>query len=130
VATLSVIDLQIGDRLYPPMVSYDYSVRVAMIAAMSRHFPLFTPFLSFGHPWPLQYHYYWFVLCNMVYQLARGAVRARQALIAGTIWSGFGLLSIVLLYLRHWMPSPRMCLAPHFLGSQEWILFPVFWNTE
>ncbi len=103
----STVDLQIGHRLYPPMVSYDYSVRVAMIAALSRHFPPLTPFLSDGHPWPLQYHYYWFLLCSLVHRIAHGAVRARQALIAGTIWSSLGLLSTVLLYMRHWMPSPR-----------------------
>lgn len=104
---VSTVDLQIGDRLYPPMVSYDYSVRVAMISAVSRHFPPVTPFLSDGHQWPLQYHYYWYLLCSLVHQISHGAVRARQALIAGTIWSSLGLLSIVLLYLRHWMPSPR-----------------------
>ena len=107
VVAVSVVDLQIGDRLYPPMVSYDYSIRVAMIAAMSRHFPPLTPFFFDGHPWLLQYHYYWFLLCSLVYQLGHGAIRARQALIAGTIWSGLGLMSIVVLYLRHWMPSPR-----------------------
>jgi hypothetical protein len=107
VVAASTVDLQIGDRLYPPMVSYDYSVRVAMISALSRHFPPLTPFLSDGHQWPLQYHYYWFLLCSLVHQIAHGAVRARQALIAGTIWSGLGLMSVVLLYLRHWMPSPR-----------------------
>lgn len=104
---LSTVDLQIGDRLYPPMVSYDYSIRVAMISAFGRHFPPLTPFLSDGHQWPLQYHYYWFLLCSLVHQIAHGTVRARQALIAGTIWSGLGLMSVVLLYLRHWMPSPR-----------------------
>ena len=104
---VSTVDLQIGDRLYPPMVSYDYSIRVAMISALGRHFPPLTPFLSDGHQWPLQYHYYWFLLCSLVQQIAHGAVRARQALIAGTIWSGLGLISVVLLYLRHWMPTPR-----------------------
>ncbi len=107
VVAVSVVDLQIGDRLYLPMVSFDYSIRVAMISAMSRHFPPLTPFLSDSHQWPLQYHYYWYLLCSLVYQLAQGAVRARQAMIAGTIWSGLGLLSVVTLYLRHWMPSPR-----------------------
>jgi hypothetical protein len=103
---VSTVDLQIGDRLYPPMVSYDYSVRVAMISALARDFPPVTPFLSDGHQWPLQYHYYWYLLCSLVYQISHGAVRARQAMIAGAIWSSLGFLGVVLLYLRHWMPSP------------------------
>ena len=38
VVAVSVVDLQIGDRLYLPMVSFDYSIRVAMISAMSHTF--------------------------------------------------------------------------------------------
>src|SRR5271157_3336196 len=35
----SLVDLQIGDKLYPPIVAYDHSVRTAMTAALARHIP-------------------------------------------------------------------------------------------
>jgi len=41
----SMVDLQIGDKLYPPIVAYDHSVRTAMTVAVARGVPPSNPFL-------------------------------------------------------------------------------------
>ena len=46
VAVGSLVDLQIGDKLYPPIVAYDHSVRTAMTAALARHIPPNNPFFA------------------------------------------------------------------------------------
>ena len=60
----SLVDLQLGDSLYPPVAAYDHSTRVAIMAAIARHMPPSNPF--FAHPaTPLRYHYLWMLLCSL-----------------------------------------------------------------
>ena len=59
----SLVDLQIGDRLYPSIVAYDHSVRTAMTAALARHVPPNNPFLA--NAAPLRYHYLWLLFCSL-----------------------------------------------------------------
>ena len=101
IALGSLIDIQIGDRLYYPTSALDNSVRAAFVHSISvtgipPQSPLFLP----GQPAPLRYHYFWLMMCSLVESGARGGVSARQALIAGTFWCGVGLLALVALYLR------------------------------
>ncbi len=58
----SMVDLQIGDKLYPPIVAYDHSVHTAMTAAIARHFPPNNPFFA-NAAVPLRYHYLWLLFC-------------------------------------------------------------------
>jgi hypothetical protein len=41
-----MVDLQIGDKLYPPIVAFDHSVRTAMTVAIARHVPPNNPFFA------------------------------------------------------------------------------------
>ena len=101
VGTLSLIDLQIGNRLYFSVVSHDQSTRAAFTAALSRGgIPPHNPFFFAGQPALLRYHYFWFIPCSLVDQLGGKLVHARQSIIAGTLWCGLGLFSIIALYLR------------------------------
>jgi len=101
VAALSLVDLQIGNRLYFSFVSYDYATRIPFTAALSRGgIPPHNPFFFAGQPAPLRYHYFWLIPCSLVDQLGGALVSARQGMIAGTLWAGLGLLAIVALYLR------------------------------
>jgi hypothetical protein len=100
IAMLSLIDMQLGDRLYFPTVTSDYALRSAFTSAISRTgVPPHNPYFFAGHFFNLRYHYFWFILCSVVQQIAGNGVSPRQAVLAGTVWSGIGLLAIVPLYL-------------------------------
>jgi hypothetical protein len=99
VSILSLIDLQIGDRLYYPTSTLDYAVRTSFTHSIGTtgippQNPLFLP----GHPVNLRYHYFWLMLCSLVGRI--GPVSARHALIGGTFWCGIGLMALVAVYLR------------------------------
>jgi hypothetical protein len=101
VGVLSLVDLQIGDRLYFSVVSFDYSLRTAFTGAISRTgLPPANPLFYPGHPVPLRYHYFWLILCSLTDQVGGQAVDPRQAIIGSTLWCGLGLLAIAFLYLR------------------------------
>ncbi|HUI41523.1 MAG TPA: hypothetical protein VL523_06110 [Terriglobia bacterium] len=131
-ATLTLVDLQIGNRLYFNFVSYDYSTRAAFIAALSRGgMPPHNPYFFAGQPAPLRYHYFWLIPCSLVDQLGGTLVSARQSLMAGTLWSGLGLLAIVALYLRFFQSKGgnrierRTLIAVALLGITGLDILPV-----
>jgi hypothetical protein len=100
-ALLSLVDLQLGHRLYYSVISFDYSVRSSMVHALATTgMPPETPFFFPGSPVTMRYHYFWLILCSLVYRLGGGAMTARQALIGGTPWAGLGLMTLITLYLR------------------------------
>ncbi len=106
VAVLSLADLQIGHRLYFSIISLDYSVRTAFTNAISTSgLPAQSPFFFPGHPVALRYHYYWLILPALIQKIGRPFVDARQAFIAGTLWCGIGLISLMALYLRTFSPQ-------------------------
>jgi len=101
-----LIDLQIGDRLYFPVVSYDNTLRTAITASISRTgVPPQNPYFFPGRSFPLRYHYFWFLLCSIVDQLGGNAVSPRHAIIAGTLWCGIALMAIIALYMRFFQPK-------------------------
>lgn len=96
-AFASLVDLQLGDRLYPSIVAYDHSVRTAMTVALARHIPPANPFFANADA-PLRYHYLWLLFCSLpmrVFPLA-----ARHIVNAGIIWCGLALMCTVALGLR------------------------------
>jgi hypothetical protein len=122
-ALLSLVDMQIGNRLYYSTISFDYCVRAEMIHSLATTgIPPRTPFFFPGHPVLLRYHYFWLIICSLVARLAAGAVGARQALIAGTLWCGLALMGLIALYLRLFSPlgqarlRRRIAIAIALLG--------------
>jgi hypothetical protein len=106
VVWLSGIDLQFGDRLYPPVFAYDLNLRTEVIHGLSlRGLPAVNPLFFPGHAVPLRYHYFWFLPCAMVERLGGGLLNARHTLIAADAWCGWALMAIVVLYLRHFHPA-------------------------
>ena len=100
-ALLSLVDLQLGNRLYYSVIGLDYSVRTAMIHSLATTgMPPESPFFFPGSPVTLRYHYFWLILCSLVNRLGGSVVSARQALIGGTPWAGMGLMALIALYLR------------------------------
>jgi hypothetical protein len=59
----------------------------------------------------LRYHYYWLILAALLQQIGHPFVDARQAFIAGTLWCGIGLISLVALYLRIFSPHGAARIA-------------------
>jgi len=107
VAVLSLIDLQIGGRLYYPVSTVDYALRSALVHSISTTgVPPASPFFLPGHPVPLRYHYFWLMMCSLVNRVGGNSVNARQAIIGGTYWAGLGLMALVLVYLRIFLPGP------------------------
>ena len=112
IAVLSLADMQLGERLYYSTIGLDYSVRTAFTNAITTTgIPPQSPFFFPGHPVALRYHYFWLILCSLVQQIAGPLVDARQAFIAGTMWCGLGLISLVPLYLRCFSPKAEAALS-------------------
>ncbi|MGA8025926.1 MAG: hypothetical protein WB992_02190 [Bryobacteraceae bacterium] len=116
IAVLSLMDLQIGRRLYFSMIGFDYSVRTAFTSAISAFgLPPQNPFFFPGHPVVLRYHYFWLMLPALVHQISGSLVDARQALIGATIWCGIGFMCVIALYLRFFSASLSADIAKRAL---------------
>jgi hypothetical protein len=100
-ALFSLVDLQLGGKLYYSTTAFDYSVRTEFIHAISSTgIPPVNPFFFPGHAQPLRYHYFWLILCSLV-DVAGGAfVGPRHAWIGGVIWCGAGFMALVALFFR------------------------------
>ncbi len=132
VGALSLVDIQIGHRLYFPVSSYDNQLRVPFTAAIAREgIPPSNPFFLGGHPSPLRYHYFWLIPCALIDRLSGSLGSARIAVIAGTLWSGLGLLGLIALYLRFFQAKGgdrierRTFIAVAFLGVTGLDIVPV-----
>jgi hypothetical protein len=100
-ALFSLVDLQIGSKLYYSTTAFDFSVRTEFIHAISAGgVPPPNPFFFPGHAQPLRYHYFWMILCSMVDVAGGALVGPRHAWIGGVIWCGAGFLALVALYFR------------------------------
>ncbi len=100
VAIASMADLQIGEKLYLPAQSFDQCLRSALAASAQRTgVPPANPFFYPGHAVPMRYYYYWNVLCALPAKLF--GLDARVTTLAGVIWSGFALASLIPLYLKY-----------------------------
>jgi hypothetical protein len=105
IAVLSLADMQFGDRLYYSIIGFDYAIRAAFTNAVSATgIPPHSPFFFPGHPVALRYHYFWLIQCSLIARIGGPLLAARQAFIAGTMWCGIGLMSVVALYLRCFSP--------------------------
>jgi hypothetical protein len=93
----SLVDLQIGDRLYPPIVAYDHSVRTAMTAAIARNIPPVNPFFANAAA-PLRYHYLWLLFCSLPMKVVH--LSPRHVVDAGVVWCGVGLICTIALGLK------------------------------
>jgi hypothetical protein len=114
VCLFSLVDLQIGDRLYYPTSALDYSVRTAFVSSISTTgVPPQNPFFQPGHPVTLRYHYFWLMMCSLANQAGGSAISPRQALIGGTFWAGVGLMSLLAIYLRIFMVQTGEAFRRH-----------------
>jgi hypothetical protein len=102
VCLISLPDMQLGQKIYSTVATFDYSVRIPFIAsALRTGAPPANPFFYPGHFVPARYFYYWYVLCAIPAFLSHGS--ARVTLYASCIWSGLLLASMVPIYLKHFL---------------------------
>jgi hypothetical protein len=100
-ALLSLVDLQVGGRLYFPIAVQDYAKHVAVTNAITRTgVPPVNPSFYPGHSVELFYYYFWFLLCSLVDRLGGSLVGPRHAVLGSTIWSGVALMAVLSLYVR------------------------------
>jgi len=101
IAILSLIDLQIGNKLYFSVMSYDYGLRTSITNAITRTgIPPTNPSFYPGHPLGVSYYYFWFLLCSLVEQMTGSWIEARYAVMGGTLWIGIILMATIAVYLR------------------------------
>jgi len=101
IALFSLVDLQIGKRLYYSAIAFDYAVRAGFTHSIATGgIPAQNPFFFPGHPVPLRYHYFWLILCSLVERMGGGWVSARQAIFGGIAWCGLAVQGLVVLYLK------------------------------
>jgi len=93
----STVDLQIGDKLYPPIVAYDHSLRTALTAAIARHVPPDNPFFANAGA-PLRYHYLWLLFCSL--PMSVSSLSPRYVVYSGVVWCGVGLICVIALGLK------------------------------
>ncbi|HLM79720.1 MAG TPA: hypothetical protein VK302_03715 [Terriglobales bacterium] len=93
----STVDLQIGDKLYPPIVAYDHSVRAALTVAIARHVPPSNPFFANAAA-TLRYHYLWLLFCSLPMKVVH--LSPRYVVYSGVVWCGLGLMCMIALGLK------------------------------
>lgn len=98
---LATSSIQIGQRLFESVNASDWSVRIPLVGAALRNgVPPGNPLFAYeGHAQTSRYYFYWYALCAQVGRLT--GLPARACLSGSVIWSGFGLVSILFLYLKH-----------------------------
>jgi hypothetical protein len=102
----SGVDLQIGNRLFPSVLIYDFNLRSAVIDGISRlGIPARNPLYFPGHFVALRYHYFWFLPCSLVERAGGSIISSRQVLIASDVWCGWALMAVVVLALRYLHPA-------------------------
>jgi len=102
VAVISLVDFQEGQRLFLNLAFYDHGARVNWMQSLLRTgVPPNNPLYRYGHSAHLRYYYFWLVDCAAVAKLWH--LSARAVMTASCIWSGFGFVALVGLYLKHFL---------------------------
>jgi hypothetical protein len=97
VAVGSMVDLQIGDELYPPIAAFDHSTRTALTVAIARHIPPSNPFFAKAAA-PLRYHYLWLLFCSLPMKVFH--LVPRYAVYSGVVWCGVALICTIALGIK------------------------------
>lgn len=152
VAVFSVSDLAAEGKLYFSTLAVDHGLRIGTVHSLAHQLkmPPVDPFLRPDLGIPLGYHYFWFLLSSFACRLTGDWVSARGALHGSVVWAGFGLVSLLFLWLRRMRDcSVGRCIAIAVLvlavsgldlvgyliwSWREGVLFPAptlgWWNPD
>jgi hypothetical protein len=101
-AVLSLLDFQVGQRLYMSLPFYDHGVRVNWSESILRTgVPPDNPLYFYGQAARLRYYYFWLVDCAAVSKIWHLDLRA--VMTASCIWAGFCLAAMIGLYLKYFL---------------------------
>lgn len=100
VSILILVDMQWGRNLYYNIVALDFATRATLVNAITRTgVPPVNPSYFAGHPVFIgSLYYFWYIVCSVVKQLGWGILDARMTLMAGDIWCGLALSSLIAFY--------------------------------
>lgn len=136
VAAFSLVDLQIGDKLYYSVTAHDYTKNISVTDAITRTgVPPINPSYHPAQPVELFYYYFWFLLCSLMDRLGGGAIDARGAVFGATLWAGLGVMALVALGLRFLQPNGarnirmRAVVGIALLGVSGLDVIPVVLHT-
>jgi len=121
---VELVDVGVGSHLYLSVSVFDHALRSAFTDAVLRSgVPPTNPIYWSGHAAPMRYYYFWYVLAAVAARLA-GAT-ARQAMIASSVWSGFGMASVLGLYSKNFLEGQREFQPTHevktrWIGRRPW----------
>lgn len=108
VALALVTPWTIGTKTFLSVVRYDYSKHVAVTHALTAdRVPPFNPSFAPERPLPLFYYYFWFLSSSVVEIFSKGLVPARNAVVAGVIYTAMSLLATVAVSSWLLFPGPR-----------------------
>lgn len=97
-----LVDIQIGDKIYPSVTMYDHSAKVGLADIIARSgIPPSNPYFYPGHLVPVFYHYYWALLCTVISSICGSPYDTRMAVLAGVIWTGIVFLCAIDLGARY-----------------------------
>ncbi len=115
VAILSLVDLQSNQRLFMSVTARDHAARVNWTESILRTgIPPANSFYYYGHSTAIRYYYFWNAICAAVGKMTGLPIRAVFA--ASCVWSGFALVALIGLYLKHFL-EPGALLRKRFLLS-------------
>ena len=113
VAIASLVDFQVDQQLFMSLTIFDHAPRVNWTESILRSgIPPNNPLYWYMHPASMRYYYFWYVVCAAITRISHLSVRA--VFIASCVWSGFGLVAIIGLYLKHFL-SAGVRLRKQFL---------------
>ena len=98
----SLIDIQSDHGLFASLTIFDHSMRVSWTESVMRAgVPPMNPLYMDGHPAPMRYYYFWYVLCAAIAKMWH--LSARSVMIASCVWAGFFLVALAGLYTKYFL---------------------------
>lgn len=98
----------IGSATYLSSEAGDHAWHVAVTHALTMdRVPPFNPGFAPGRPVLLFYHYFWYLSASTVEIVSGGLVTARNAVVAGTIYTALSLLATIVISAGLLFPGPR-----------------------
>ncbi|WP_374526221.1 hypothetical protein [Sphingopyxis sp.] len=90
----TLVDVDIGDRLYQSLVTFDMVKHAATIESIAQYgLPLIDPFYARAEP--AGYYYYFYIWGALVRWITGGLVDSRMAFAATAFWSGLVFVALL-----------------------------------
>jgi hypothetical protein len=102
VVIVSLVDFESNRQLFMNSAFFDQAPRVNWTESVLRTgVPPTNSLYLYKHPAPMRYYYFWYVVCASVARMAH--LPARDVFVASCVWAGFVLVSLIGLYLKHFV---------------------------